>query len=87
MQGEGCILQGPDGIWDPFSIEDLVARGALDQLDAITAIAAGAAREAGIEKTLTGMKTAWDGLAFLVLPYKDTGTCIIGGVDDIQVGT
>jgi dynein heavy chain len=27
----------------------------------------------------------WEGIEFLVLPYKDSGTYIVGGIDDIQM--
>jgi hypothetical protein len=33
------------------------------------------------------MKAEWRGLAFRVVPYKDTGTFVIGGTDDVQVGS
>lgn len=31
------------------------------------------------------MKADWQGLAFRVVAYKDTGTYVIGGTDDVQV--
>jgi dynein heavy chain, axonemal len=30
------------------------------------------------------MRNDWDGVAFAVVPYKDTGTYIVGGIDEIQ---
>ena len=30
------------------------------------------------------MRADWDGIALVVVPYKDTGTYVIGGVDEIQ---
>ncbi len=30
------------------------------------------------------MEAAWDGLAFRMLDWKDTGTHVLGGVDDVQ---
>ena len=38
----------------------------------------------GLEKALDRMRAAWDGLEFRVLDFKDTGTCILGGIDDVQ---
>jgi len=38
----------------------------------------------GLEKALDRMRAAWDGLAFRVLDWKDTGTHVLGGVDDVQ---
>lgn len=43
-----------------------------------------AAKEASLEKALAKMKADWQGVAFRVVPYKDTGTCVIGGTDDVQ---
>jgi dynein heavy chain, axonemal len=30
------------------------------------------------------MRRDWDGVAFTVVPYKETGTFVIGGIDEIQ---
>ena len=38
----------------------------------------------GLEKALDRMRTAWDGLEFRVLDWKDTGTYMLGGIDDVQ---
>ena len=38
----------------------------------------------GLEKALDRMRAAWHGLDFRVLAFKDTGTYILGGVDDVQ---
>ena len=42
------------------------------------------AQRRGLEKALDRMEAAWDGLAFRVLDWKDTGTHVLGGVDDVQ---
>jgi len=34
---------------------------------------------------LDKMHADWDGLEFKIIEYKDTGTYIVGGTDDIQV--
>ena len=43
-----------------------------------------ASKEAALEKALARMKADWRGLEFRVVPYKDTGTCVVGGADDVQ---
>jgi hypothetical protein len=43
-----------------------------------------ASKEAALEKALARMKSDWQGLAFRVVAYKDTGTYVIGGADDVQ---
>lgn len=42
-----------------------------------------AEKEYGLEKTLAAMKDEWATLEFKVRPYKETGTYVVSGVDDI----
>lgn len=42
-----------------------------------------AEKEYGLEKALAAMKDEWASLEFEVRPYKDTGTYLVSGVDDI----
>jgi hypothetical protein len=49
-------------------------------------VGAAASKEAGLEKALSKMQSDWDGVAFRVVEYKDTGTFVIGGTDEVQVG-
>lgn len=42
-----------------------------------------AEKEYGLEKALAGMKEEWSSLEFEVRPYKETGTFLVSGVDDI----
>ena len=34
---------------------------------------------------MTHMQSEWAGAALRVVPYKDTGTAVVGGADEIQV--
>jgi dynein heavy chain len=43
-----------------------------------------ASKEASLEKALAKMKADWEGMEFRVVAYKDTGTFVIGGTDDVQ---
>ena len=43
-----------------------------------------AAKEASLEKALAKMKADWAGAELRVVAYKDTGTYVIGGTDDVQ---
>jgi hypothetical protein len=45
-----------------------------------------ASKESSLEKALAKMKADWRGVAFRVVAFKDTGTFVIGGTDDVQVG-
>lgn len=82
---EGAIKQSEQGIWDPFSVEDLLHKGVASQLEALQTISVNASKEYGLEKALDKMHADWDGLEFKIIEYKDTGTYIVGGTDDIQV--
>lgn len=42
-----------------------------------------AEKEYGLEKALAAMKDEWASLEFEVKPYKETGTFLVSGVDDI----
>nr|XP_031838488.1 dynein heavy chain 7, axonemal-like [Nomia melanderi] len=44
-----------------------------------------ASKEATLEKAIDRMQKDWADLAFTVNPFKDTGTYVIAGVDDIQL--
>jgi dynein heavy chain len=70
----------------PFSIRQLLQFDLLEQLDKLQVVGAAASKEAGLEKALSKMQSDWDGVAFRVVEYKDTGTFVIGGTDEVQVG-
>ena len=82
---ENSIKQSEQGIWDPFSVDDLLHRGVASQLEALQTISVNASKEYGLEKALDKMHADWDGMEFRILEYKDTGTYIVGGTDEIQV--
>lgn len=42
-----------------------------------------AEKEYGLEKALAAMKEEWASLEFEVRPYKETGTFLVSGVDEI----
>ncbi|KAI5631027.1 dynein heavy chain and region d6 of dynein motor domain-containing protein [Phthorimaea operculella] len=44
-----------------------------------------ATKENNLEKTMDKMVKEWTDLKFDILPYKETGTYILSGVDDIQL--
>lgn len=82
---EDAIKQSEQGIWDAFSVEDLLHKGIASQLEALQTISVNASKEYGLEKALDKMHADWEGLEFRIMEYKDTGTYIVGGTDDIQV--
>eukprot|EP00201_Polytomella_parva_P020499 CAMPEP_0175042260 /NCGR_PEP_ID=MMETSP0052_2-20121109/2450_1 /TAXON_ID=51329 ORGANISM="Polytomella parva, Strain SAG 63-3" /NCGR_SAMPLE_ID=MMETSP0052_2 /ASSEMBLY_ACC=CAM_ASM_000194 /LENGTH=3805 /DNA_ID=CAMNT_0016305023 /DNA_START=33 /DNA_END=11446 /DNA_ORIENTATION=+ len=68
----------------PFSIRMLLQYNALDKLEAIQSISMTASKEYSLEKVLEKMQTSWHGVEFRCIEYKDTGTYIIGGTDEVQ---
>eukprot|EP01018_Ginkgo_biloba_P022956 Gb_30436 [translate_table: standard] len=67
--------------------EELEANFATLQIESaifVRMLSVTASKEFSFEKTLDKMSAEWDGVEFVVLPYKDSGTYILGGVDDIQ---
>ena len=80
-----AIKQSEQGVWDAFSVEDLLHRGIASQLETLQTISVNASKEYGLEKALDKMHADWEGLEFKIMDYKDTGTYIVGGTDDIQV--
>ncbi|CAM6082178.1 unnamed protein product [Calypogeia fissa] len=67
-----------------FSTNDLLSYNIMDKLEEVRTISGAASKEYSFEKTLEKMLKDWDGVKFVVLPYKDSGTFILGGMDEIQ---
>ena len=66
-------------------MEDLLQKGVLDHLEAVSTISTNASKEFSLEKALDKMHADWEGLEFRIVEYKDTGTFIMGGTDEVQV--
>ena len=71
--------------FEPFSVRQLLQFDLLDKLERIQTLSAAASKEHSLEKALIKMKADWEGLAFRVVEYKDTGTYVVGGTDEVQV--
>lgn len=69
----------------PFSIRSLLQFDLLEQLPKLQVVSAAASKEAALEKALSNMQADWQGVEFHVVEYKDTGTYVIGGTDEVQV--
>jgi dynein heavy chain len=53
----------------------------MERLDEISGIAS---KEYSLEKALEKMLTDWQPLEFVLMEYRDTGTMIVGGIEEIQ---
>lgn len=68
----------------PFDFNSLLKHDIEEHAATISTIALKASKEAGLERALDSMRKDWTGVAFTVVAYKDTGTYIIGGIDEVQ---
>ena len=75
------------GAYDPEkppTASDLLEWGALDRLEQLENIGANASKEYSLAQTLKKMTKEWEGQEFRCIPYKDSGTYVLGGSDDAQ---
>merc|ERR1712023_349221 len=59
---------------------DMNAGGYIDE---IQEVCVAAEKEYGLERALQAMKDEWSNVQFEVKAYKDTGTAVVGGIDEI----
>jgi len=67
-----------------FTLDALLALNPASQEELITKVSEAAAKEFNIEQTLDKMLGEWTGMELQIFPYKDTGTSILTGIDEIQ---
>ncbi|GMH99793.1 hypothetical protein TrVE_jg2105 [Triparma verrucosa] len=54
-----------------------------EHIEEIQEVCVAAEKQYGLEKNLEAMKMEWNIIEFIVKEYKETGTCVVGGVDEI----
>jgi dynein heavy chain, axonemal len=69
---------------DSFTTDSILALGLYQQIDYISKISESAAKEYQIEQSLAKMTEEWDQMVLQIINYKDTGTGILKGVDEIS---
>jgi len=69
---------------EELTTEQILNLGLDQNLDLISKISESAAKEYQIEQALDKMYHDWDPVTLQIVGYKDTGTSILKGVDDIQ---
>ena len=67
-----------------LTLEKALEAGLQSKIDVIRDIVARASKEKALESALIKMEKDWDGIDFVCKPYKDTGTCVLGGTEDAQ---
>jgi dynein heavy chain len=68
-----------------FSAAEVLALNLKDSLDIIQKIGESAAKEFQIEQALDKMEKEWDSKLLQIHPYRETGTGVLKGIDDINV--
>ena len=66
------------------SLTDMFRMKLDKHLEALDEIAASSAKEYSLEKALDKMFTEWQPLEYMLKEYRDTGTCIMAGSEDVQ---
>jgi dynein heavy chain, axonemal len=67
-----------------FTTDQILALNLKDRIDQVQKIAESAAKEYQIENALDKMEKEWEGMILQISAYKETGTCVLKGVDDIN---
>lgn len=68
-----------------LTLAKIIDMGLLPLVSQFESISDNASKEATLEKAMDKMEKDWADLYFTVNPFKDTGTYVIAGVDDIQL--
>ena len=70
---------------EDFSCEQILAYNLKDSIDLIQKIGESAAKEYQIEQALDKMEKEWANIELQITPYKETGTGVLKGIDDLNV--
>ncbi|RYG69727.1 hypothetical protein EON64_02010, partial [archaeon] len=65
-----------------LTLQALVDFGLIKTITDVEKVAEKAGKEFSIETALDKMTAAWEHVQLIIEPYRDTGTCILKGVDD-----
>jgi dynein heavy chain len=65
-----------------LSLQMLVDLGMEKKIEMVEKVAERASKEFGIETALDKMTKAWESVQLIVETYRETGTCILKGVDE-----
>ncbi|XP_055588743.1 dynein axonemal heavy chain 7 isoform X2 [Uranotaenia lowii] len=79
------IIGFPIKIAPDLTLEKVIDYGLDDYISRFETISESATKENNLEKAMIRMVSEWSDMAFIALPYRDTGTYILSAIDDIQV--
>eukprot|EP00928_Gymnodinium_smaydae_P068047 TRINITY_DN5109_c0_g5_i1.p1 TRINITY_DN5109_c0_g5~~TRINITY_DN5109_c0_g5_i1.p1 ORF type:complete len:4182 (+),score=1201.92 TRINITY_DN5109_c0_g5_i1:1381-13926(+) len=78
------VMESELDLGDELTLKALVDQGILDHLDTVSRISTQASKQYGLKSTMKAMKTEWKVMEFGHMAYKETGTSLISGTDDVQ---
>lgn len=78
------IVGFPIKVSAELTLERIIDMGLEEYLPRFETISESATKENNLERALVKMVAEWQGIAFSVHSYRDTGTYILSSVDDIQ---
>jgi len=70
---------------EDFSTNRVLALNLKDRIEQVQKIGESAAKEYQIEQALDKMQNEWENMYLQIHPYRDTGTGVLKGVDDINM--
>lgn len=70
---------------ESFTLTNIFQLNLLDRIDDIVKVAEAASKEYQVEQALVTMKAVWEKIDLQIISYRETGTYVIKGVDEIQV--
>ena len=68
---------------DELTLQNLLDLDAAGHIEAIQEVTIAAEKEYNLERGMNAMKKEWETIEFEVKAYKESGTFVVGGVDDI----
>lgn len=69
---------------DGLTLQTLLEQGVLDHIETVQRISTEAQKQYSLKQTMKVMKSEWKDMELGTMEYKDTGTYLIKGVDDVQ---
>ncbi|XP_034174982.2 dynein heavy chain at 36C [Osmia lignaria lignaria] len=79
------IIDIPIKVDEDLTLAKILEMGLAVFADRFESISDNASKESTLERGMDKMEKDWADLSFTVNPFKDTGTYVIAGVDDIQL--